>query len=184
MVYPNEDMGVKSMRNKIVVLALLIAIASILYTFENLIPLPLPWFRLGLSNIITLLTLKWWGIKESLLVVILRVLIGGLLSGKILDPIFIMALSSGITSACGMGLLLRYDKKFFSLIGISIMGAVIKNLTQLSTAYLLFIKNISIFSLIPIFIIVSLITGTIIGILAHLIDEKIKVRNNNYEISK
>jgi len=172
------------MKNKITTISLLIAIASILFTLENMIPTPLPWFRLGFSNIITLLVLKWWGIKESLIVVTMRVFLGGLLSGKLFNPIFIISLSGSISSAIGMGLLILYCHQIFSIIGVSIIGAVIKNITQLCTAYLLFIKNISIFSLIPVFMIVSLITGAIIGIITYIIDEKLKIRPGNYAKSQ
>lgn len=171
------------MKNKIVLLSLFIAIASIIFTIENMIPTPIPWFRLGLSNIITLLALKWWGIKESIIIVILRVFLGGLLSGKLFNPLFIISLSGGIVSAVVMGIVMYYGEKIFSLIGISIIGASIKNLTQLFTAYLLFIRNMSIFSLIPMFMLISLITGTVIGIIAYLIDKKINAGIESYEIS-
>ncbi|MFO7889199.1 MAG: Gx transporter family protein [bacterium] len=172
------------MKNKIAILSLLIAAASILFTIENMIPSPLPWFRLGLSNIVTLLVLKWWGLKDSLIVVILRVFLGGLLSGKLFSPLFIISLSGGITSALGMGIVMLYRNKFFSLIGISIIGASIKNIFQLFTAYLLFIRNMSIFSLIPMFMLISLITGTIIGIAVHVIDKKLYAGIDNHEIPK
>ncbi len=172
------------MKNKTVTISLLIAIASILFTIENMIPTPLPWFRLGFSNIITLLVLKWWGIKESLIVVSMRVFLGGLLSGKLFNPLFIISLSGGLTSAIVMGFLIIYCGQLFSIIGVSIVGAVVKNITQLFTAYLLFMKNISIFSLIPIFMVVSLISGAIIGIITYVIDEKLKIRPESYEISK
>ena len=42
-------------------LALFTALAVAVHVAENLLPLPTPWFRLGLANILTLTALVWLG---------------------------------------------------------------------------------------------------------------------------
>jgi len=160
---------------KMVQLALLVAIASILFTLESLVQSPLPWMRLGLANIITLLALRWWGMKEAMAIVILRVLLGSFLVGKFFHPVFLLSLSGGVMAALTMGTVMKMQRDVFSLIGISIIGSFFKNSTQLVLAYLIYIRHSHLFSLLPLFILSSLVGGAVIGILAHLIDSKLNV---------
>ena len=155
-------------------MALMVSVASGLFALESLIPNPVPWFRLGLANIITLLAITWWGVREALIVLVLRVVLGSLLAGKFLHTIFVLYLSGGLTATLVMGLCSRLGKKVFSLIGISICGALSKNVTQLIVAYFIYIRQISIFSLLPVFLSASLFAGLLIGFIAHLIDVRMK----------
>ena len=156
-------------------LALLVAIASILFTLESLVQSPLPWMRLGLANMITLLALRWWGMKEAMAIVVLRVLLGSFLVGKFFHPVFLMSLSGGIMAALTMGIVMKSTKEVFSLIGISIIGSFFKNVTQLIVAYLIYVRHFQLFSLLPLFLLSSLIGGAVVGILSHLIDSKLNV---------
>lgn len=166
--------------------AFLVTVASILFTLESLIPSPIPWIRLGLANVVTLLALKWWGMKEALIVLIMRVILGSLLSGKFLSPVFLIAISGGIASTLVMGMGLRLGERILSLIGISIMGAVAKNVIQILVTYFIYIRQVYILYLFPIFLFSSLITGTLIGIFAHLIHQKVNLsfspQKNNFQI--
>jgi energy-coupling factor transporter transmembrane protein EcfT len=69
-----------------------------------------------------------------------------------------------------MGALYRISmgskRVFLSLIGISIIGAITHNLTQLSLVYLLLIKNTGVFLLLPWLGISSVITGWVTGVVA------------------
>ncbi len=152
------------MTNKLVYIGLLTAVASILFSVESLVT-PLPWLRIGLANVCTVLALIWWGLKEGLLVTLLRVVIGSLISGRILQPVFFMALGGGIVATLGMSLLLR-SPKLFSILGVSIAGAFLKNITQLALAGFIFIQTNSIFSLLPLFMLSSIPAGVIVGIVA------------------
>jgi len=156
-------------------MAFLVAVASILFTLESLIPSPIPWIRLGLANVVTLLALKWWGMKEALIILIMRVILGSLLSGKFLSPVFLIAISGGIASTLVMGMGLRLGERILSLIGISIMGAVAKNVIQILVTYFIYIRQIHILYLLPIFLFSSLITGSLIGFFAHLVQERISL---------
>lgn len=156
-------------------MAFLVAVASILFILESLIPSPIPWIRLGLANVVTLLALKWWGMKEALIVLVMRVMVGSLLSGKFLSPVFLLAISGGITATLVMGMGLSLGEKVLSLIGISILGAVTKNVVQILVTYFIYIRQIYILTLFPVFLTSSLITGTLIGVLAHLIHQKVQL---------
>ena len=53
---------------KLVTMALMVALGVILHRVEALLPLPTPWIKLGLANIMTLLALVFLGFKEALVV--------------------------------------------------------------------------------------------------------------------
>jgi len=164
-----------SLTRKIVQMSFLVTVASILFSIETLIQSPIPGVRLGLANIATILSLKWWGIKEALIILLMRVLIGSFLTGRFLQPVFLFSLSGGLVAAVVMGLVMVYGNRVFSLIGISILGALFHNLTQILVAYFLYVRQVEIFFLLPLFIFSSLVTGILIGFLAYLVCEKIVI---------
>jgi heptaprenyl diphosphate synthase len=162
-------------------MALMVSVASGLFVLESLIPNPVPWFRLGLANIITLLAITWWGVREALIILILRVVLGSLLAGRFLHPIFVLSLSGGVAATLVMGLCSRFGEKIFSMIGISVCGALSKNVTQLIVVYLIYIRQISIFHLLPLFLSASLLAGLLIGFMAYLIDVRMKIRDFHFQ---
>ncbi len=145
-------------------LPLLAGIAIGIYAIETLIPKPLPWLRLGLSNAVILFVLVVYGLKYGLLVSILRTMVGSLLTGMFLNPFFFFGLSGGIVSTCVMWVFYVIGKRVFSLVGISIIGALAHNMIQLFLAYLIYIKRAEVFYLLPVFILLSVITGIITGV--------------------
>ena len=154
-------------------MGILASAASVLFTIESLIPSPLPWFRLGLANAVSLLALRWWGFREALIIFLVRLMVGSLLVGRLISPIFFFSLSGGIAALFPMAFLMRWHERFFSLIGISIAGAVCHNVVQLSVAYV-YVKQLTLFRLIPIFMINGMLAGMLIGFLCMLIDDRIQ----------
>ena len=152
-------------------LSSLVALGLILFLFEALLPHPLPWVKLGLSNIISLLTLYIFGLRATLVVVFSRVTLGSLILGTLLNPTFLFALCGGTASALVMGLVKQGFSNHLSVIGISILGALAHNLAQLFLAYLLFVKRVEILYLMPIMLFSSVISGFVIGLIAHFLLE-------------
>ena len=74
---------------KISYLGVLVALAVSLNVLESLIPMPLPWVRLGLANLLALVAILTSGWREGFLVTILRILISSLLFGGFLSPSFL-----------------------------------------------------------------------------------------------
>ncbi|MDD2482501.1 MAG: Gx transporter family protein, partial [Lutispora sp.] len=68
---------------KMVLLSILISQALVLHVIERAIPVPIPvpGVKLGLANIISLITIMLFGYKEAVLVVILRTLLGSFFGG-------------------------------------------------------------------------------------------------------
>lgn len=176
----------------------LAALAIGLYTTENFLPFPIPWLRIGISNIAILLTLYLLDKKSAVTVFFLKIVLGSLLSGRFLTPFFFFALAGGGLSLLVMivSIPLSVNRPpstvnqktevgswqsengiwFLSPIGVSILGSVSHNIGQLLVAYLLFIKSKAIFSLLPFLILLGIITGAIVGVLASIILEKLNQR--------
>lgn len=164
-------------------LSLLVAVAISVYTVESLLPNPLPWMRLGLSNTVVVLGIVGFGLRGGLLISVLRTLLGSLLLGTFLTPAFFFALSGGIASAVLMGALWRLLPGTFSVIGISIFGAVAHNAAQLALASTLFVRRPEILFLVPLFGFLSLVTGAVTGSIAHLLSLRIKFISQEPQIS-
>ncbi|OGW36268.1 MAG: hypothetical protein A2Y97_07485 [Nitrospirae bacterium RBG_13_39_12] len=156
-------------------IALLSAYALALHGFESLFPTPVPWLRLGLANIITLTALVLYGIRVAITVTLIRVILSSLFTGTFLGPAFILSLGGGVTSTLAMGIVLSITPRLFSIIGLSLIGALFHNIAQLILAYLLFIQRIEAILLIsPIIIFLGSVTGTVNGIVSDLLIKNLK----------
>lgn len=152
-----------SKTRKIVVISLLVAQALVLHLVERLIPFNfgVPGAKLGLANIITLVSLYLFGFKETLTVVILRVILASLLGGNVSG--FLFSISGGILSFLIMYILKVIGREKISVIGISIVGAVFHNIGQILMAAII-IENLNIFIYLPLLLLSSVITGLFVGI--------------------
>lgn len=155
-------------------IAVLTAIAIAIHSVENLIPMPVPWLRLGLSNIITLIVFLLFGLRPAILVTLLRVTISSMVIGTFPGPAFVLSLSGGISGLAGLWLSSLIP--FFGITGLSIVSAFFHILGQLAIAYYLFIrKPEAVLAIAPVLIFISTITGTINGSIASGILKKLRV---------
>ncbi|GAK61184.1 heptaprenyl diphosphate synthase component I [Candidatus Vecturithrix granuli] len=158
---------------ELVLLSLLVALAVVLRGLEGLIPSPLPWVRIGLANIMTLLAILLFGLKAGMLLTILRILIASLLLGTFLSPTFLISLIAGICSTLVMGAVYLMFRSVFSPIGISVLGGFIHNLAQLLTVYILVVKHLEIFYLFPILSVIGIISGFFNGWVVAFLYERL-----------
>ncbi len=160
------------MSNKqITYLGLLLASGLIVGYIESLLPPPggIVGAKLGLSNVVTLITLRLFGRKEALLVLTLRILLSSLLFGNLFG--FAFSLFGGM--AAFLAMLLSDRSGLFGLSGISILGGVFHNIGQLFVAVFL-VKQPGLIYYAPLLIIAGLICGFLTGILAELILKRIR----------
>jgi heptaprenyl diphosphate synthase len=156
-------------------IALLSAYALVLHGFESLLPTPIPWVRLGLANIITLITLFLYGVRAAIMVTLIRVILSSIFTGTFLGPAFILSLGGGVASTFAMGFVLSIAPRLFSTIGLSLIGALFHNIAQLFLAYFLFIQRIEAILLIsPLIILIGIVTGTVNGIVSDLVIKNLK----------
>lgn len=168
---------------KIRQIALLVSCASVLQIAESLLPNPFPGIRLGLANVITIVSLVNFGFRVSVEIAVLRSLISSFILGTFLSPSFILSFSGALLSSIVMGVLFELsnfrDRKYFSLVGISLFGSITHNLVQISLVYILFIKHKGIFFLVPWLAISAVIMGWFTGILACRVCRKLERLSEN-----
>jgi heptaprenyl diphosphate synthase len=133
---------------------------------ESLIPLPLPFLKIGIANISTLLALLSSGAADALIVVLIRILAGSLLTGAFLGPAFLIALSAGIVSAAGMSAVRALTGKLFGPVGLSLIGSSLHVTTQLGVVALLYVRNEALVSLLPLLLFTALCGGVVVGLAA------------------
>lgn len=165
--------GVKLSAKKIVYISMLVSQALVLNIIESFIPVPVPvpGIKIGLANIVSLVTILMFGFKESLVVVVLRTLLAQLLVGNITS--FLFSVSGGILSACIMYVIYKKFSRYFSLVGVSVFGSVAHNVGQLFVAAIV-INNFLIFSYLPVLMISGIMMGIFTGLVANFFRKYIK----------
>lgn len=163
---------------KITFLSLMIGYSLILYIIEGFIPNPMiaifPGAKLGLSNIITLIALMTFGFKDTFIILTVRIILSTIFTGPISYLMF--SIGGGYLSLIIMYLFNKMNG--FSIIGISILGAIGHNIGQLLVASLI-VKNIAMTTYLPFMLITSLVTGMFVGLVSKLAIPYVKSRIKN-----
>lgn len=159
-------------------LALLITFALILSYIETLIPaIPIPGAKLGLANVVTLVALCSMTFWDGLIIVILRTTISAFL---FTSPSALMySVPAGLLSLIVMYFLLKAFKKNEGMITVSLISAVVHNMTQLFVAVLI-LETIRLSYLAPWLIILAIPTGLIVGVSALYLNRIVGKRMGNY----
>jgi len=157
---------------KTIFLSLLVSFGIVLHIIENMIPVPfpVPGAKLGLANIISLIAISFYGLKEGLIVSILRCIIGALLAGSLTSLIY--SLSGAIMSTIVMAFAYKHFSKVFSLVGISFLGGVTHNFTQVTVASLV-LSTFGLYIYLPFLMIVGLFTGLFTGLTAYFVKQNL-----------
>ena len=151
---------------KMVRLSLLVSLATVLSILENQLPIPRPlWLKLGLANVITIVTLIMYGTRSAVAVACVRAVLAGIFGAL---PMLLFSFPAAVASSLSMGVLHRVSGRRLSVIGLSVSGALAHNLTQLLIAYfVLSLSRSSILALAPLLIIAAVIAGVVTGLIAR-----------------
>ncbi len=146
--------------------ALMASLALIFSYIEVLIPFSpaIPGIKLGIANLVIIISLYYLGPKYAVAVNIIRVLTAGLLFNGLFGAAY--SLAGAVLSLTVMILLKK--TKIFSVTGVSMAGGVAHNLGQILVAAFL-VSNIKIFVYFPVLIISGVVSGAVIGIVSYLI---------------
>lgn len=148
--------------HKVARLGMLLALATALHAFEAQLPaLPIPGAKVGLANIVSLLTLYIFGLREALLVVGMRQIVGSLFLGTFLSPAFFFGLAGGILSVLAMATM-RKAVRGASPVTLSLVGAATHNVGQLLVAWWL-IQQPAVLLYLPYLLWFAVPTGAFIG---------------------
>lgn len=147
--------------------AILLSLALILAIVERWIPLelivPVPGIKLGLANIVSLFALVRLRPSDALAILVMRCLIIGTFTGL---TAFLFSITGGLLALAIMAILVNWEGRAFSLIGISLAGAAAHNIGQISVAVLLLGEWRLLVTYLPPLLLTSLGTGTLTGIAA------------------
>lgn len=150
---------------KLTILSLLLGISLIIFILEAQLPplAPIPGIKPGLANIITLIALCWFGKRDALLLLLLRILLGGIFTGTAASLLY--SLSGGLAAFFIMALADSLFREPRPLWIISILGAVGHNAGQIGAA--IFVTGVwQIAAYFPALLISAVITGLFTGVAA------------------
>ena len=147
---------------KIAVYGLLIALAFVLSYLESLLPIfiAVPGVKLGLTNLVVLVAIKLMGKKDGFFINMIRILLVAMTFGNAYS--FWYSLAGGLLSFFVMLLFLRW--KTFSIVGVSVAGAISHNMAQIMVAIFV-LDTASLLYYLPVLILSGTRAGVIVGIL-------------------
>lgn len=145
------------------------ALAIGLWMVENYLPTPLPWLKLGIANVAVVLALDELGGVGALAVFFLKLIVGSVVTGRLLTPFFFFSAFGGGLALVAMIITRTLGRNCFSVVGISCVGGVFHNIGQLFGARILLVPSASLWQLLPILTLLGTITGMLMGLLARLV---------------
>jgi heptaprenyl diphosphate synthase len=151
---------------KLDIIAFFGALCLFFSTIEYLFPKPVPFFRLGLANIPVLISLGLFSPGYVLLLVALKVVGQGLVNGTLASYVFLFSAAGSLTSALVMLLAYHAGRRWISLIGVSVFGALASNAVQI-TLSVLFIFGESSWVIAPVFLGLGVASGVVVGLFAE-----------------
>jgi len=148
-------------------LALFGALCLFLSAAEYMIPKPLPFMRVGLSNLPVMLACDIFPLRAFLVLICVKILGQALITGTLFSYIFLFSMAGTLLSALLMFILRRALKNRISFTGIGTAGALISNISQLTLAYyFIFGENIRFIT--PVFLTAGLLTGIALGVFCEI----------------
>ncbi len=149
---------------KLALMALLTAIALTIFVVENQLPapVPVPGVKLGLANIITLVTMLLLGKKEAGAVLLVRVLMGAMFAGSPSTLLFSAAGGALAWLVMCLTVGLFGEKQLWI---VSALAGLAHNAGQLLTCALV-VKTPGVFAYAPILAVSGVITGVFTGLAA------------------
>ena len=154
---------------RLVLLAMLTAVAMILSYVESLLPsVGIPGVKMGLANIAGIFALFRFGWKEAAALSLVRVVLVSLLFGSVGAMLY--SLAGAVLSLAVMALLRRIDR--FSTVGISVAGGVAHNAGQILMAMLI-LQTKQLLGYLPVLAVSGIAGGVLTGLAAALLIRRI-----------
>lgn len=152
---------------RITQLALLTTIALIIFMIEQRLPnlVPIPGVKLGLANIVTVFAVYRYTAKETVTIVLARILLGSMFGGNI--GAILYSLAGALLCLVGMLLLRRVIAEKHIWI-CSILGAVFHNIGQIAVAVLM-MKTTAVIVYLPFLLVSGCIAGAFTGVCAQIL---------------
>lgn len=153
-------------------MSILLALMLVLGFVESLIPLGVgvPGIKLGLANGVLLFALYILGVKEALILLVLKVTVPMLYIPGYLQTI-LYSMAGSVLSMAGMLLIRRI--KGISILGVSVVGAAMHNVGQVLMAMLI-LQTSSLLYYLSVLMVSGIVTGILTGTAARLVIQSMK----------
>ena len=152
-------------------MAMLTAIALILFLVEAQIPNPVPIYgvKLGLAHIVTVYAVFALGPGPALMILLCRVFLGSVFSGQMMTLLY--SLGGGLLCWCAMCALRRVvtGRQIWVC---SVFGAVFHNIGQMAVAVAV-TRTPSLLVYLPVLIVSGVVTGAFTGLAAQLLLDRL-----------
>lgn len=167
-------MKIRNKTQRMTVLTMLLGMALIVNMIEPVFAIGLPGVKLGLANVLGLIALYFFGVREMFIVNIMRVLIVSLLRGTFLVGTgFWLALIGTLLSCIAVTFFHRFTK--MSPIGISTASATFHNIGQI--AVIIVITNMPLMiTWLPVMLMTGIPTGVLTGYLVKSINQRFIIK--------
>ncbi len=157
----------------LMMLAFLTATACSIHVFESLVMrlLPLPFIRLGLSNIVVMYLLFEKKPLQALVVSITKSLVGGAVTFTLVSPAVFLSLGGGLAAIFAMWAALNLNLGFTEY-GVSVVGAIAHVMTQLLLVQKVVLPGTQVFVLTPLLLFLGLLSGILTAWVLMLVKER------------
>ena len=146
------------------------ALAFLLGYVETLIPISLgvPGVKLGLANLVTIVSLYLLGTRTAGMIALIRVVLTGFTFGNL--SMMMYSLAGAALSLLVMAVSRKKD--LFGTVGVSVAGGVGHNVGQLLVAAAV-VENSSLFYYLPVLLAAGTAAGAVIGILGGILVKRL-----------
>ncbi|MGN0326332.1 MAG: Gx transporter family protein [Lachnospiraceae bacterium] len=152
-------------------MAMLLSLASVMGYLEALIPLNIgiPGIKLGLANYVVVLVMYLFGVRDAVMISILRIFLVGFMLSNL--SMILYSLAGALLSLTVMALLKRTIH--MSVYGVSAAGGVMHNIGQfLAAGMLTGFRAVAWY--LPVLLIAGLLTGLLIGFLVSVSRDRLQ----------
>ena len=145
---------------------------------ERQFPLPIavPGVKLGLANSVLLYSLYMLGVRQSVVLMLLKALLSWLIYMNLSAMLY--SLSGGVLSLIAMILAMRI--RGVSVIGVSALGAVFFNVGQILAAMLVLNTPQLMLTYLPVLMISGVVTGVLTGMVARSVMKHLSHLNGGH----
>ncbi len=161
---------------KIGIMALFVSLGIILqYVESRIVITAVPGGKLGLCNIISIINVFMFSSKNAMVIALVRAFLGTFLTGGVTALPYSM--TGALFSTLSMCLAKRYVYPKISMVGMSVIGASVHNLSQLCVAAIV-LSSPYIFSYLPMLLTMALASGIVTGVGAQALGNRILKRGD------
>lgn len=156
---------------KMIIMAIFVAIGIVLQYIESRVLISsVPGGKLGLCNIVSIINIFMFGGKNAIMISLIRAFLGTFLTGGAMALPY--SLAGAFLSTVAMALMKKYTYPKVSMIGISVTGAAVHNVSQTCVAAIMLTSGY-IFSYLPFLLIVAVASGAVTGYAAQVFGNRI-----------